>query len=743
MKKKQFKFKGVVLACCLAASMPLGITTPFEISAMADVVAHNVDITPPAGTTDKASYIKTAIENALASHDIVRVSGNAQMEPTANSIEIIIPQGKKIIWEASITGSAANVLLKIKSTGTGGEFEMVSGTLRSEAHSALASTDINGYTNFTIKGGDIISGKHASAPTVNFNGKGQFNMTAGTIINYAADNALIIQPKADTNHSITGGTLLACGEKNATDIKANNDVIELAAPPTINSIVDIDTQRTNIICWNKTVYNNRTPVIRYVAEHDNRDILTYPGSQTKAMWISENGKAAIRYTNSNGESGSAVFEDAAVENIDFPNVSDAVYDKSGHGVDNFEAPDHSNIGFKYKDAQGNISSDKPVNAGEYEVTTKLSPTYGELEVNLGKFTINKRPVTVEVADKEINVNEALPNDFSDYNVSNLANGDNREDAIMQMPSFTWGTDGASVGEFNISTSTAINYTNNYMSASTALRGVLKVKAVQSNPQQPQTPGTQQPQTPGTQQQPQQPQTPGTQQHPQQPQTPGTQQHPQQPQTPRTQQPQQPGTQQQPQTPDTQPNKPQQNQTPEKKPNKPQTPEKQPQIPQQPEKKKPSDILTPGKSGSEDNKAHGKATPSVPKKPDNSGGGRRKGRNSGGGSGRGSGRDSKKDKSAKNNNKPLAGTWINDAKGWWYKEPNGAYPKSTWKQIDYNGIKNWYYFDEQGYMATGWKLINDKWYYMYENTEKGHIKGSMAYSTKVGEYKIGFDGAWIK
>ena len=661
MKKKQFKFKGVVLACCLAASMPLGITTPFEISAMANVVAHNVDITPPAGTAYKASYIKTAIENALAAHDIVRVSGNAQMEPTANSIEIIIPQGKKIIWEASITGSAANVLLKIKSTGTGGEFEMVSGTLRSEAHSALASTDINGYTNFTIKGGEIISGNYASAPTVNFNGKGQFNMTGGTIINYAADYALVLRPNADTNHSITGGTLLACGEKNANDIKANNDVIELAAPPTINSIVDIDTQRTNIICWNKTVYNNRTLVIRYVAEHDNRDILTYPGSITKAMWISENGKAAIRYTNSSGESGSIVLDEAEVENIDFPNAVDAVYDKNGHGVDNFEAPDHSNVGFKYKDAQGNISSDKPVNAGEYEVITKLSPTYGKLEVNLGKFTINKRPVTVEVANKEINVNEALPNDFSDYNVSNLANGDNREDAIMQMPSFTWGTDGTSVGEFNISTSTAINYTNNYMPASTALRGVLKVKSAQSNPQQ-------QPQTLGTQQQPQQPQTP-----------------------------------------------------------------------QQPEKKKPSDIVTPGKSGSEDNKGRGKATPSVPKKPENNGGGKRKGRNSGGGSGRGS----KKDKNAKNNNKPLAGKWINDAKGWWYKEPNGSYPKSTWKQIDYNGVKNWYYFDEQGYMATGWKLINDKWYYMYENTEKGHIKGSMAYSTKVGEYKIGFDGAWIK
>ena len=300
MKKKQFKFKGVVLACCLAASMPLGITTPFEISAMADVVVHNVDITPPAGTADKASYIKTAIENALAANDIVRVSGNAEMEPTANSIEITIPQGKKIIWEASITGSAAKALLKVNASETGAEFEMTSGTLRSEAHSALISTDRDGYTNFTIKGGEIISGNHASAPTVNFNGKGQFNMTGGTIINYAADYALVLQPKADTNHSITGGTLIACGEENATNIKAKNHVLELAAPPTINSSVDIDVQRINIICWNKKAFNNRAPKIKYVAEHDSRDILAYPGSQTKVMWISENGKAAIRYTNSNG-----------------------------------------------------------------------------------------------------------------------------------------------------------------------------------------------------------------------------------------------------------------------------------------------------------------------------------------------------------------------------------------------------------------------------------------------------------
>ena len=77
------------------------------------------------------------------------------------------------------------------------------------------------------------------------------------------------------------------------------------------------------------------------------------------------------------------------------------------------------------------------------------------------------------------------------------------------------------------------------------------------------------------------------------------------------------------------------------------------------------------------------------------------------------------------------------------EADGSYPKLTWKEISYNGVKSWYYFDEQGYMATGWRLINGKWYYMYEKTEKQYVKGSMAYNTNIGEYKVGSDGAWIK
>ena len=135
---------------------------------------------------------------------------------------------------------------------------------------------------------------------------------------------------------------------------------------------------------------------------------------------------------------------------------------------------------------------------------------------------------------------------------------------------------------------------------------------------------------------------------------------------------------------------------------------------------------------------GKATPSVPKKP---GGGKGRSRGGSGGSGGGSKRGGSTNN--KNNNSSTSGAWISDAKGWWYKESNGSYPKSTWKEISYNGVKSWYYFDEQGYMTTGWKLINGKWYYMYESTQKQHIKGSMARNTRIGEYKVGSDGAWVK
>lgn len=56
--------------------------------------------------------------------------------------------------------------------------------------------------------------------------------------------------------------------------------------------------------------------------------------------------------------------------------------------------------------------------------------------------------------------------------------------------------------------------------------------------------------------------------------------------------------------------------------------------------------------------------------------------------------------------PVKG-WIKDAKGWWYKYSDGAWPVSQWEFIN----NKWYYFDETGYMVTGWRFVNNKWYYM--------------------------------
>ncbi len=54
--------------------------------------------------------------------------------------------------------------------------------------------------------------------------------------------------------------------------------------------------------------------------------------------------------------------------------------------------------------------------------------------------------------------------------------------------------------------------------------------------------------------------------------------------------------------------------------------------------------------------------------------------------------------------------------WWYQLPDSSYPVNEWKKI--SGV--WYYFDNSGYMATGWIEIIEKdndnkeystWYYM--------------------------------
>ena len=136
----------------------------------------------------------------------------------------------------------------------------------------------------------------------------------------------------------------------------------------------------------------------------------------------------------------------------------------------------------------------------------------------------------------------------------------------------------------------------------------------------------------------------------------------------------------------------------------------------------------------------------------------------------------------------AGTWRQDAKGWWYQNDNNSYPRSSWQLIG----GQWYYFNATGYMTTGWINLGGSWYYlnpsgamatgwlnlggtwyylnpsgamatgwlnlsgtwyhlqpsgaMSANRWEGNYylegSGAMATNKWIGQYYVGADGAWI-
>lgn len=74
--------------------------------------------------------------------------------------------------------------------------------------------------------------------------------------------------------------------------------------------------------------------------------------------------------------------------------------------------------------------------------------------------------------------------------------------------------------------------------------------------------------------------------------------------------------------------------------------------------------------------------------------------------------------------PVKGTWMKDNVGWWYKNPDGSYPKACWKEID----QVWYYFNASGYIVTGWQSIGGTWYY-FDNSgamKTGWLKSGSAW-----------------
>ena len=87
-----------------------------------------------------------------------------------------------------------------------------------------------------------------------------------------------------------------------------------------------------------------------------------------------------------------------------------------------------------------------------------------------------------------------------------------------------------------------------------------------------------------------------------------------------------------------------------------------------------------------------------------------------------------------NSQPAAGTWQTAADGrWWYSNADGSYPVSSWQQI--NG--QWYYFDAEGYMATGWIELDGKSYYLDPST------GAMYANTRTPDnFWVDASGVWI-
>lgn len=75
-----------------------------------------------------------------------------------------------------------------------------------------------------------------------------------------------------------------------------------------------------------------------------------------------------------------------------------------------------------------------------------------------------------------------------------------------------------------------------------------------------------------------------------------------------------------------------------------------------------------------------------------------------------------------------GKWMQDAKGWWIQYSDGSYPKNEWKLLPWNNTTAWYFFDEAGYMKTGWlqDTSDGNWYYM------DAVSGEM----KIGWQEIG-------
>lgn len=114
-----------------------------------------------------------------------------------------------------------------------------------------------------------------------------------------------------------------------------------------------------------------------------------------------------------------------------------------------------------------------------------------------------------------------------------------------------------------------------------------------------------------------------------------------------------------------------------------------------------------------------------------------------------------------------GKWVMNEKGWWYSYDDGTWPSNSWVYLPWKDTYQWYYFNGEGYMVTGWHHWQNNWYYLYPQADgnRGYMftgwheiggkwyyfskvndssLGAMAYDTTTPDgYKVDKDGAWIQ
>lgn len=81
----------------------------------------------------------------------------------------------------------------------------------------------------------------------------------------------------------------------------------------------------------------------------------------------------------------------------------------------------------------------------------------------------------------------------------------------------------------------------------------------------------------------------------------------------------------------------------------------------------------------------------------------------------------------------AGSWAETASGWLFKKADGTISKNEWIYTSWGQSDDWYLFDENGTMVTGWRLVDGKWFYL--NPVSDGTRGRMV----VGWQLI--DGVW--